>query len=367
MTVYNVTLKTLCPLHIGDGDELREGFDYYVDEKRKVSYFLNQDAILDAKENEIKKYESSGRYPPPARLLTSSEFDDKQFTNYQLPGMPNVKKKSFTPIRSFIKNGFRVPYIPGSSVKGAIRTAIGWSAWEKSMISKANSPQNLQHVDDQIEKGIFGKDPNYDLLRALQISDFTGKYTPSEIMRVAQVFTWTSRGKGVPISVEAVKGGIEFTGSIKIDDFLFEKIADTELGFSNKKDWVYSFIKKIRAHSSSQIENLIKWYEKAPEGEKIISMYRNWFGNISKLPDNQTFMQIGWGSGWDGMTYGSKIQNGDPAGFEQMLRKYKIQPTRQKSSSRNSGNLFPESRRIEVKEGKPINPFGWVQITLEKK
>jgi len=367
MTLYNVTLQTLSPLHIGDGNELREGFDFHVDDKEEVTYFLNQDAILDEKADEIDDYAATGRYPLPGELLASTDFERKNFISYKLPGKPNTKKRNvFSPIRSFVKNAFGFPYIPGSSLKGALRRALGWHGWNKSMLSKMNPPTDLQHVDDEIEKYLFGNGPNYDLLRALQVSDLMGKGNASQCLRVAQISTWTRHGKGVPISVEAMKGGMSLTGTIKIDDFLFSETAEPTLGFSSKKDWVYGITAKNRSCALAQMTRLAGWFENIPDGRPVAAIYRNWMKNISTLSDNQTFVQIGWGSGWDGITYGSQIQDSDPQEFENIIKRYDLQPTRKKSIVRQAGDFFSESKRVEVQHDKPKNPFGWALLEMKE-
>ena len=67
MTVYNLKINTLSPLHIGAGQELRQLFDFVVHNGR--TYRLNEDAILSAKYEEL--FAGQGRtYPLPGRLLS---------------------------------------------------------------------------------------------------------------------------------------------------------------------------------------------------------------------------------------------------------------------------------------------------------
>ena len=92
-----------------------------------------------------------------------------------------------TDIREAIKSVGNRPYIPGSSIKGAIRTAL-----LSDLINNAENEKlyndSSQHLNREIDKGApsrrrtenparkieelaFGKDPNHDLLRTLQVSD----------------------------------------------------------------------------------------------------------------------------------------------------------------------------------------------------
>ena len=77
MTVYDMTLQILSPVHIGDGDELRQDFDFVV--KNGRTYRLNEDAILLAKEDQLKP-DRSGKFPLPGHLLTEADFRSRRRT-----------------------------------------------------------------------------------------------------------------------------------------------------------------------------------------------------------------------------------------------------------------------------------------------
>ena len=73
MTVYDVTLQTLSPLHIGDGNELRQDFDFVV--RDNYTYRLDEDAILRVKEKQLQP-DRQGHYPLPGKLLTDGDFEN---------------------------------------------------------------------------------------------------------------------------------------------------------------------------------------------------------------------------------------------------------------------------------------------------
>src|SRR5690606_2029878 len=85
-------------------------------------------------------------------------------------------------IQEQIKDPWDRPYIPGSSLKGALRTAIAFvgAAQRKIQINPAEFRRDSRFAAQPLEQKILnaanvppGKVPNYDLLRALQISDTT--------------------------------------------------------------------------------------------------------------------------------------------------------------------------------------------------
>ena len=127
MTVYKVSLQTLSPVHIGDGNELRQGFDFMV--RGNATYRLNEDAILQAKENLVRP-DRAGHYPTPGALLSEADYERDGYFRYILRGAARSGKMDAR-VKSFIKDVYDRPYIPGSSLKGALRTALAWTGWSE--------------------------------------------------------------------------------------------------------------------------------------------------------------------------------------------------------------------------------------------
>ncbi len=125
MTVYSITLHTLTPLHIGDGVELHQDFDFAVFRGR--TYRLNEDAILLAKPAALHPGRD-GHYPAPGKLLQESDYQNADLFRYVLSGAPRSRQVDAR-MKSFIKDVYDRPYIPGSSLKGALRTALAWTGW----------------------------------------------------------------------------------------------------------------------------------------------------------------------------------------------------------------------------------------------
>ena len=90
MTIHKLTLKTLSPLHIGDGDELKQDFDFVT--HGNSTYRINEDALLLAKESQLRRDERSGRYPVPGKLLGEADFNNAGLFRYILRGTPRSAK-----------------------------------------------------------------------------------------------------------------------------------------------------------------------------------------------------------------------------------------------------------------------------------
>jgi len=152
---YHIELEVLTPLHIGAGQEKdwMRGADY-IEENDKI-YILNhkkliQHISIDDLANYLSKKDDKGL----KRRISGSlnDVSDKIF---------NLPAKSSNDIKTFIKNGLTdKPIVPGSSVKGAIRSIL-----LKEFLS-GSKPSRLN------ERQIFGSSTDGDeFMRFIKISD----------------------------------------------------------------------------------------------------------------------------------------------------------------------------------------------------
>lgn len=363
MSVFRLRLRTLSPVFIGDGQELRKGFEYEVHQGK--TYRLNVDAILEAKPAAMHP-DAQGRYPTPGSLLNPSDFEQNEYFRYVLPGMPR-SGKTFAEVKSFIKDVYDVPYIPGSSLKGAIRTALAWHGWSEVNIKLDRNQigRSRSWAGQPLERRIFGRDPNHDLLRALHVSDLFGVAKPGEGLRLVNAQVLTKREHGSPVELEALVGDHVFSGTLKIDDTLFQPWAE-QLHFSNRRRWLEELCARVQAHSRARIQELIVWFENAEDGSGIAQFYRQLFN--ARIEKNQALVQIGWGSGWEGKTFWTHLKK-DVYLFEKIISDFKLQRRSKGAPPRKPGDPFPSSRRVAMggKQGvfAPVAPFGWVLIELE--
>ncbi len=364
MTVYDVTLTTLTPLHIGDGNELRQDFDFVVHGGR--TYCLDEDEVLRLKEKQLIP-DRTGRYPLPGRLLTDADFRNSNLFRYVLSGRPR-SRKSDARMKAFIKDVYDRPYVPGSSLKGALRTALAWTGWNevKPQLDRNAVGRRKSWAGQPLERKLFGRDPNHDLLRALHVSDLFGPQKAGAELLIANAQVLTKRSAGSPIELEALRGDTALRGTITIDDTLFTPFAQ-KLNFSNRKHWLDELPARAQAHSLARITPLVEWFEAAEGGARIAAFYRQLAQ--AGLSENQALLQLGWGSGWDGKTFWTHLQK-DPHLFEQLVTDFRMHRQQRNAPPRRVGDPFPRSKRaaMVVKQGKalPVAPFGWVLLELKK-
>lgn len=364
MSVYQLIVQTLSPLHIGDGDELRQDFDFIVHQAR--TYRLDEDAVLREKEKLLRPGRD-GRYPAPGHLLESADYNNQDLFRYVLRGFPRSKKTDAR-IKTFIKDVRDCPYIPGSSVKGALRTALAWTGWNevKPRLEPGAIGRRKSWAGQPLERKLFGPDPNRDLLRTLHVADLFGPTMPGEGLLLVNAQVLTKRSASSPIELEAVPGDITFTGSLTIDESLFMPFAEKQLHFSNRRHWLEELMARSQAHSQARIKHLVEWYESADGTEAIAKFYRQL---VSVKPgQNRALLQLGWGSGWDGKTFWTHLQQ-DPQFFERLVQDFRMHRAGRNTPPRKPGDAFPRSRRavMVVKDNvaRPAAPFGWVLVEMK--
>ena len=247
-------LKTITPVHIGTGETLSQ-IDGFYDNGRW--HRIDIDVVLAAiPESELNRLTIAmgGRDFQWDRYLPTNQPS----ASYTLPCPEDPRE---TEIREVIKHPSGRPMIPGSSIKGTIRTALLWGfidddspeaqeAFEYSVNYLKEQLQrrpNRSWVGQGIERHVLGKDPNHDLMRAVQVSDTAP--IPIEGLEMGVAWTVTLNQDGELVQkregnreyktfVEQIRTEQTFDFSIKIDKSLFRQREKRELGYSDRQETV---------------------------------------------------------------------------------------------------------------------------------
>ena len=167
---FTVQVKTMAPLFIGSGREVNKKEYVYVPAGQKVCIidfprfagFLTAKGLEDqytsfmlGEQNDLYRWLLSCR-------ITQEEI--KSFTSYEVMAGDALKSGyALRGIHLFIKDNYGRPYLPGSSLKGALRTAIlakmladqgdksltKLKKWEKSL--RESNRYNIAGETDQLE------------------------------------------------------------------------------------------------------------------------------------------------------------------------------------------------------------------------
>jgi len=358
---YQVTIRTITPLHIGDGETLIKDYDFYSNIKSGETYILNQDAIYG---HEFESQGAKARLEvPAARLLSADKFHSSSpYVRYVIKGATD--KNVFT---QQIKDVYGAAYIPGSSLKGAIRTALMAYAINKGIYKpqKDNLGSAEEQPSQNWEKEFFGDDPNHDWLRVLLVSDSAPPASDLSPFVLINARVETGDNKGSPVVVEAIDRKINFQTEITIDELAL-KMADkhpNELDWEKAKFFFVNLIPILKEISKKRIA-----LELAAAKAKGLIKMENHYNQMQRLlaktsEENTAFIQMGWGTGWTGTTVGPWLEEGLSNEIRQRFELGKP-PTAPRNWEPNLKKPFPQSRRLQMMGGAPGKPLGWVMLSF---
>ena len=365
-------IELLSPLHIGTGTDLLERVDWI--QRDGYVYVAHQEALLEAV---FDRAGEEGRSDAAiARAITGMTLNDlvdggyltkEDFTansplfRYRLRGKPAMNQ-----ISEQIKDVYGQPYLPGSSLKGALRTvlAVGGATVRKPRFDRLGRSRSW--AAQPVERELFGRNPNYDLLRALQVSD-SGPVGPDHLS-LARVNIYPTAGqrtqygqqRGLDIDVETLRRGTTFQVPIKIEGYLFGEQAEQELKFGERKNWLLNLPRWGRVVTGRRIASEIEFFQRRADGQVALGFYSRLAQTWEGLGENGFLLQVGWGGGWLSKTFGSLLQE-DVQAFEHIVKDYRLTMER----GREPGDLFPRSRHLVRVGEHPAVPLGWMKVNLE--
>lgn len=289
---YKMKLKTLAPLYIGSGKEVTK--KQYIFANNKI-YVVDVPKFLKfiADKNLTDKYMTFLQNDDPRIKLKDflekygiRNYDD--ITAYVLKGVENIdNKRSLKNVSLCIKNAYNEPYIPGSSIKGMLRTVILWNmiydtpeddrklqgikkdAKHEAKTSDGRSiKRNLGRISDILEKNYLTKnieEKDVSIMRGLIVGD--SKPVSLDNIVLCQKIDVSPNGKEKTINTmrECIRPNVDIEFDLTIDSSV--------LGFD--------------------IETLLKYIENYSKDYYQLMMYP--FKNVEEI-DNSMF--LGGGAGY---------------------------------------------------------------------
>jgi len=382
-TVRKYKISIITPVHIGNGNKLSQ-VDFVLD--KGMLRVIDIDEVISKIQNNQKALAIFNLQDNPEALINEFEqgrFNMKEFLDAYKISYSSVEKYSCRcsysnprEISEFMKTGLGRPYIPGSSIKGALRTVILWHLIKDSKpkevtdrLEQILNPDVGEKQDNNLlNKHLFGKNPNYDFLRGLQVGDagFEIKDIAAGETKVLNIdenrqYGWKKLGKygftthnhkeATSIFTEMLNKEATSEVAIKIESFLFDyPLAKKQLGFNDKKKYLTQLAKKCNEYAKEFIKNELDFYHSYK-----MNPLEKFYEQLQVPDDNDGFLlHLGWGSGWRGMT-GNWLD-------DKYLRRF-----REKFSMRKSFGewqqfpIFPKTRKIIFENNQPY-PLGWVKM-----
>ncbi len=407
-----IKIKTLSPLHIGNGESYNKLSLIQDRRKRPIKlYHIPFEALKEEfDQNQMQRFSEwvvKEQFPDLSKFLRY-ELNDQNFKlsntlqrkadySADLLFEENPGKKRFLKdIECFIKQNNKI-YIPGSEIKGAIRTAVlyhllkedsvlyddlkqkietfgqrherdiekvgnkrleRWMREEKRIKSKKLVPE-MSKIEDDIQKKVFrcgrNNDAKYDLLKNLFVSDTEAK-SPLECLFISNLTT-TNISRSFDVFQELCREGTEFT--CQGFDLQNKELILSTLGFSKEQRWVIENVSHLfkccYEFYNRLLDEEIGYFRKNSKYPEIIRRLEE----IKKQnEENSPVIRIGKGEGYFSLTMGLLIDDRDNSLYNNVL----IHATKNTSYTGN----FPKTRRIVNLGEDKFDTLGWVKLIKER-
>jgi CRISPR type III-A-associated RAMP protein Csm5 len=293
---------------------------------------------------------------------------------------PDVAKtKQYRP---FIRDAYARPYIPGTAIKGAIRTAVLFCFVKERLEDKEFKEGLVKKVEDTLKKerlsvkkkkqiigefltpevfqdfrlGGMEKEAHTDLLRALEIQDVEPLDKDSLEVKEVKIINRTGLKKwnylgGFSIYPECLLP-VSFEVKIRFKMEILEDFPKEGL-----KDFLLSKVSTESDLEERLIEVLIALCDQWARWQ--INSEQNFYGKLQGVDEIKRFYQtknpnlrLGWGGGMLGKTIFDLLPHDLKKEVAGLF--YQNFPG------------FPKTRRVivEVEKGQPSSPLGWVRLDL---
>ena len=363
-------LETLTSLHIGSGNMLQKDSDFvfgkdakeqsvvYVINPRKVLTLIgeeNVDAWTVAIENGRSTEDIVKLYAPKATI-----------TDYSLHTIDMKMSRPAQQIKEFIRDGFDRPYIPGSSIKGAIRTAVLSSiAQAMNEVELTQTTKNYGKITAKaLEAKVFGKNPNHDVFRYVLVGDAFATGYRTAVYNMVNINERTERGfwdTSKQMATEVLLCGTEVDFSLVLKQPELRPIDMPAMPKALSS--VNALLNVINNHTRTLLADEIDIWESKnvdSQSEEKVNSYIEQLKDLLNAANecqgkHSAVMRIGHGSGWRFITgaWTERLSDND---FDAIVNK-----ARPGNMKRYADYDFPKSRRLEEDE---CEPLGFVKITL---
>lgn len=347
MNNFRIKITTLSKVHIGNGESLQNGYDFIFNDSYIEILSLDKlkDIVkLDAQT--VKDWTNAILAGEAKKIVNDdlvSGIAPEEYCKRKIKIIGKIGENKWNKsLKECMYDGMGRPYIPGSSIKGAIRTVIH-AGLARSKVKE----RGIINLD----KGI--KEILDDKFRYLQVGD--AYFEKGSEVAVRQI-NLNIRNSSKDLIDPAKSQIVEAIAENKVSEFrlnIDEKFYDIKVLFG-----------QIREHTKQLIKEDIEFWKKQKESgksgqDKYINNLNDILAEIEKCKNNETVLRIGQASGWRFVTgaWLEELKHIDDKNsnslFNQEVIKTKCRPDKYKEYD------FPKSRRIAEKDS---GLFGFVKL-----
>jgi CRISPR-associated protein Csm5 len=377
-------IEVLTPVHVGNGRQILPP-EYVLDSEARKIVRVDLDSLFREKGFPIVRYINAVRQPG---FYLGSEFRTASVRHplYQFKSGGNIHELSRYLRRSagafleHIKDGGK-PYLPGSSIKGAIRSLIlkyllssDRSDYEEELnrsirLRKEGKKEErqLKTFSTEAENLVLGR-TNRSLLRALQVSD-SSTIEPSQLeLGCVKILSLTQEGyawkdlanrrnlkdfeDATPIFFESLPAGTILSGSFKTDDDLLTGYCADQLSYRSEGVQAIKRLFSVCKQGSMELLQKEAAFFEAIRLKPCLDAAINLMSVVQSCQENQMVFPLAWGTGYNAKANGWII---DSDLMDMVRREFNLG---------REGFEFPKSRKILFFQGEPANLVGWVRLSI---
>ena len=387
---HTVTVEVLTPVHVGTGESinalsyLREGNTLHVLDADRWLNWLEQQGKGDAYVRWVENSLSAGTQPASSGSRLTQFLTQKlgrtdvaqvaaQVRRYPVEMEECTEPDPSRGFRTHIRNARHRAYLPGSSIKGAIRTAL-----LEDLLLEDDHLQNelltplqqvlgntrtrqlrsdLRRCWQQMEQDLLraGKrKANYDLLRFVMVSDSQPfSHDQVRVRRVRSEGTHRTTDTWLEMLTQGAR--TTFTLSFEPEAPLASLGLETGLGHYLRCDTLFEVLAK---RAERRLERELKYaYPATPKQviQELLEQNRN----------DAPLLCVGWGQGYLGTTVMGLVQDESAQDYSQLV--LKMLPVLPRRGQGIEHGRFPKTRRtVRDRQSTSVAPLGWVQLRCQE-
>lgn len=352
---YKLEVSTLTPIHIGSGVFLQYNTDYYSYKDTSDNFMIgvvNDKKVLEAigKEhlNDWVNCIEKGRDIKEFIRQFAPKVSPESYAKRVISDFYAGKLNRDTTLKECIHDGMGYPYIPGSSIKGAIRTCVFASIMANKDIAKINSYEDLKGL----ERRYLGEDPNSDVFRFLQVGDalFVKNCEVATMLVNLNIRENDNlKDSSKKQLVEAIDQEMKTTLSLKIclNHNQFSNTHDPTHRIKRlpqEMSSIQNLFRTINSHTGKLLKDEIDFWENIGEEKQgadgYIKNMENILDELKACGGNECVLRLGHTSGWRFIT----------GAWTEALEKFNIiiPPEARPNNKYYEEYDFPKSRRLDI-------------------
>lgn len=370
MVNYDVTIETLSPIHIGSAFGQLTSLEFWQDKNyiylvdvRKFTEALFNIGMID----NFVKYVKEESYPTLDNYL-QSHLNNVSMSDFVARRIKKFDHKTFSNVMPFIADqASGEPYLPASSIKGALRGAMLYRISKNSRelgkikeiiddpTKKDRRNKNPGRELDEIIRAQLPDDrnrksPHGDWFRALRLTDaYPSQKDITEVQTVKVVSLNPESGyhygaRNANLYVEVVPSGIKFKCRLTYDEELCQLL--TELSRQEPP----LDLQKWLEFSHNKCADILKAEREFFQLAGLDHLVQE----LNKIENDGTNMRVGWGSGLLSLSLDLHFSKEE---------RIKIRDIWFKSCNNST---FPKSRKVIIVNDQPAHTFGWVKVTVNE-